>query len=386
MTKMLRHQRFKGIAGEIPIDTDYLDEQVPELAGTHRHASYYLAQGVDSGLNPTRFFLTDWYAWQNPDCLDRHGAPYLHYLDVGLPEGRDPSPFVDVVRYLDATGGSVMREGVYGAILAGLRAPVLGVYDSASDLWGRQRDFMAGISVYAHRTALPTRPRRALVVCQAGRGALLDGWAKTEERNWDLLINYYDAKGFRHDLGDYAVFQKGTKFTGMKLLIERFPEIISQYDHVLFLDDDVETTAGDLDALFAACRHHGLDLAQMSLTPSSSCNWEHLFSRPGTRGTRRVSAVEIMMPVFSKRALGWIAPTLGQSVSGFGLDLVWGHIVAENGGRIAVLDEVAATHARPVDQSGGAYYRYLRGHGINAKAELWTLVTQYGADRELVSL
>ena len=93
-----------------------------------------------------------------------------------------------------------------------------------------------------------------------------------------------------------------------------------------------------------------------------------------------------MMPVFSKRALGWIAPTLGQSVSGFGLDLVWGHIVAENGGRIAVLDEVAATHARPVDQSGGAYYRYLRGHGINAKAELWTLVTQYGADRELVSL
>ncbi|NND20926.1 MAG: hypothetical protein HKO14_02455, partial [Silicimonas sp.] len=77
--------------------------------------------------------------------------------------------------------------------------------------------------------------------------------------------------------------------------------------------------------------------------------------------------------------------TLGQSVSGFGLDLVWGQIVAEQGGRIAVLDEVSATHARPVDQAGGAYYQYLRRHGINAKAELWTMLKRYGAPRDVIT-
>ena len=101
---------------------------------------------------------------------------------------------------------------------------------------------------------------------------------------------------------------------------------------------------------------------------------------------RKVSAVEIMMPVFSRRALGWVAPTLGQSISGFGLDLVWGQLVARNGGRIAVLDSVAATHARPVDQADGSYYRYLRRNGINAKAELWSLLKRYGANRDLVTV
>ena len=171
----------------------------------------------------------------------------------------------------------------------------------------------------------------------------------------------------------------------MKLLVERFWNVLALYDHVLFIDDDIETTSQDLDALFSNCREHRLDLAQMTLSSGSFCNWDHLFSKPGHVGPREVSAVEIMMPVFSRRALRWIAPTLGQSVSGFGLDLVWGQIVARHGGRISVLDGIAAKHERPVNQNGGAYYRYLRRHGINAKAELWALLRRYGADRDLVT-
>lgn len=374
-----------GASDRVPLDAGYLDGQLSNPAPDDR-LRHYLERGLDEGLDPTPYFKTDWYAWQNPDWSQRHPAPYIHYLDAGIREGRDPSPFVDVTRYLDATAGAVPKERVYHAILAGLRAPALGVYEEDADLTACQEAFLSGISLLAHRVTPPANTRRALVVCQAGRGAMLEGWADTEVREWDLMLNYYDAAGMRPGLGEYAVFQKGTKFTAMKLLLDRFASLFAHYDHVLFIDDDIVTTAPDLNRLFALCREHELDLAQMSLSEGSACNWPHLYARPELTGPRAVSAVEIMMPVFSPRALSWIRPTLGQSVSGFGLDLVWGKIVSERGGRIAVLDEVSAIHARPVDQAEGAYYGYLRRNGINAKAELWVLLRRYGADRNVVTL
>ena len=50
-----------------------------------------------------------------------------------------------------------------------------------------------------------------------------------------------------------------------------------------------------------------------------------------------------------------------------------------------MLDDVVATHARPVDQADGAYYSYLRRHMINAKAELWVMLNDYDAERNLTS-
>lgn len=369
----------------VPLDTGFFDRQLSASAPDDRR-SYYLDRGLEEGLNPTPFFNTDWYAWQNPDWSRRHPAPYLHYLDAGIREGRDPSPFVDVTRYVDATGGAIPKECVYHSILAGLRAPALGVYEAEGDLTAYQKAFLSSISLLAHRVTPPAKTRPSLVVCQAGRAAMLESWADAEARNWDLMLNYYDAAGMRPGLGEYAVFQKGTKFTAMKLLLDRFASLFARYDHVLFIDDDIGTTARDLTRLFTLCRRHELDLAQMSLTEGSACNWPHLYRRSAQTAPRPVSAVEIMMPVFSRRALAWIRPTLGQSVSGFGLDLVWGKIVSAKGGRIAVLDEVAATHARPVDQAGGAFYGYLRRNGINAKAELWLMLTRHGADRDVVTV
>ena len=257
---------------------------------------------------------------------------------------------------------------------------------TALGIWSVARhNFRDAIELVAHRITPPLHPKRALVVLQAGRGLPRDPWLDCGHREWDLMVNYYDAVGFRPGLGDYVLFQKGTKFTAMWNLLRHFRAVLQQYDHVLFLDDDVETTCQDLNRLFRACRLHGLDLAQMTLTDASFCNWDALFARKGGSGVRKVSAVEIMMPVFSRRALSWVAPSLSRSVSGFGLDLAWGKIVRDAGGRVAVLDDVSATHARPVNQAGGAYYRYLRRHMINPKAELWLLLKDYDAARNLVS-
>ncbi len=367
---------------EVPVDTAWLERQVPGLV--ERHSEYYLLNGLKDRLDPTRWFATDWYAWQNPDWSDVHTAPYHHYLNVGRFEGRDPSPYVDVHQYRRAMGDGVSVEAIYEMILNGHHAPSLGVTDPAT-LRHQQAAFLGGISFVAHRMRPRATPRKALVVLQAGRGSIADQWFVDQGRDWDLLVNYYDALGCSPHFGDYVCFQKGTKFTAMWVLYNRFRHVLERYEHVLFFDDDIETSVHDLNRLFAACREHGLDLAQMTLSADSSCNWAELFSQHGKTGPRDVSAVEIMMPVVSRRALDWIAPTFGQSVSGFGLDLVWGKIVAEAGGRIAVLDDIVSAHRRPVDQSGGAYYSYLRSAGINAKAELWALLCDYGADRDMVT-
>ena len=362
------------------LDAAYLQSQVPDLPGDP--AGFYLRHGLKQRLDPTPWFVTDWYAWQNPDWPE-FSAPYLHYLDKGRYEGRDPSPFVDIARFRDVTGAA--PGAIYDLIASGYRAPALGVYESRADLARCQCDFRRAIQIVAHRITPPCQPRRALVVLQAGRGLPRHLWATDSERNWDLMVNYYDAAGFQPDLGEYVLFQKGTKFTAMWQLWRYFRPLLQRYDHVLFLDDDVETSVDDLNRLFHLCRQHNLDLAQMTLTEHSFCNWTALYSREGVRGPRRVSAVEIMMPVFSRRALSLVSPSFASSVSGFGLDLAWGKLVAEAGGKIAVLDEVAATHARPVDQSGGAYYSYLRRHLINPKAELWVLLKDYDAERNLLS-
>lgn len=363
------------------LDLAYLKDQAPDLKGDP--AGFYLRHGLARGLNPTPWFVTDWYAWQNPDWSD-FPAPYVHYLEKGRHEGRDPSPFVDIPRYRASTGAA--PASIYDLILDGVHGPSLGVYATRSELAQCQADFRRAIQVVAHRITLPPRPRPALVVLQAGRDLPLAMWSQGGEREWDLMVNYYDAAGFQPGLGDYVLFQKGTKFTAMWQLWRCFRALLQRYDHVLFLDDDVETSVDDLNRLFRMCRKHQLDLAQMTLTDHSFCNWQALFSRRGARGPRAVSAVEIMMPVFSRRALALVSPSFAASVSGFGLDLAWGRLVADAGGKIAVLDEVAATHARPVDQSGGAYYSYLRRHMINPKAELWVLLQDYDADRNLVSV
>lgn len=362
-------------------DVDYVRSQAPDLTGDP--VGFYEKHGLNRRLNPTRWFVTDWYAWQNPDWT-AFSTPYAHYCEVGRFQGRDPSPFVDVTRYRAMTGAE--PAAIPGLIRAGLRAPAVGVYEDRADLTRCQSEFRDAIEFVAHRMMPSPSDQKALVVLQAGRGLPKEQWSDAADREWDLMVNYYDAAGFQPGLGDYVLFQKGTKFTAMWQLWRHFRDVLQRYDHVLFLDDDVGTSTHDLNRLFRLCRAHDLDLAQMTLTDRSFCNWDVLFSRAGACGPRTVSAVEIMMPVFSRAALQVLAPSFSSSVSGFGLDLAWGKMVADMGGRIAVLDEVAATHARPVDQSGGAYYRYMRKHMINPKAELWVLLQDYDADRNLVSV
>lgn len=330
------------------------------------------------------FFNPDWYAWQNPDWARAHPSPFAHYMAVGRFENRDPAPNVDMKRYGEMVGDAVAPEHRLEAICNGLRSPAFGVYDSWADLDAVQREFFDAIVVTRGRDGRPADRRRNLVLLQAGPGSRHREWFdRARPRNWDLLVNYYDARGYDPEFGDAVYFQAGTKFTAVANFLARQPELLGGYRHLLLLDDDILVSMPGLDALFDACAANGLDLAQMALSDRSSCIWECLFAR-GRRGLRRLNCVEIMMPVLSARALGLCAGDFRRSISGFGLDLLMGKRVAAPDHRnIAVIDDVVAEHLKPIDDAGGAYYAYLRSRLINPKAELWRLVEEFGLDCEI---
>lgn len=361
----------------IYFDAGYLSEQSGIGVAASEAASYYRREAWRNGLNPNRYFDTRWYAWQNPDWQEAAETPFDHYLLVGRHQLRDPTYLVDATRCLDVLGSAFPAEDVLAWVLRGLRGASLGVLRSLEDLPAAQAAFRNAIRTSCLRSGAVCRRRRNLVWLQAGRKSVHRKWYREERRTWDLLVNYYDPAGFDPALGDHVFFQAGTKFTAIAEVMRTRPDLLLDYDHVLFLDDDIETSMEDIDALFRTCAEEGLDLAQMSLTQDSHCVWPSLRQAPESPGLRSVEAVEIMMPVVSRRALREISGSFVESVSGFGLDLLWASVVKDFGGNIAVIDRIAARHGAAIDDRAGAYYSYLRKCGINPKAELWRLVTAH---------
>lgn len=360
-------------------DTRHYLAQLPPGEAYIDPIAHYLNLGWRRHYSPSPYFVPKWYAWQNPDHAGSE-TPYLHYLRVGRHQGRDPSPMIDMVRYAEAFGAGRPRGDLFAMIAAGRRSPAFGIYESWSDLEAAQTRFVDGIGLFAAKADPLDAPKRNLVLLQCGPQSCHRRWLTEANRDFDVLVNYYDADGYDPDIGDYVFFQPGTKFTAVHLLWRRARQILERYDYVLLLDDDIMVSIEKLNQLFEICARNRLDLAQMSLSEASQCIWRLFYHQPG-RELRHVTGVEIMMPVLSRRAMRVAGEDFGLSVSGFGLDLLLGKkLINPTRDNIAVIDAVVAEHLKPIDQGGGAYYNYLRSRHINAKAELWHLIEQHDLD------
>ena len=194
-------------------------------------------------------------------------------------------------------------------------------------------------------------------------------------RSFDVLLNDFASRA--SDAGDeyepsldYVTAQPGTKTTAIRKLMAEAADILLAYDYVLFLDDDIAITDDAIDRLFDTVAAHGLDLAQPSLTPTSFCAFEIIKQPAAGRGLTPLTTIEIMMPVVSKRVLtecGWV---FSEGVSGWAVDFLLGVEVRKRfGNRIALIGDVVAAHERAIDTEDGAFYRFLRGHGVEAAFE-----------------
>lgn len=195
--------------------------------------------------------------------------------------------------------------------------------------------------------------KQNLVVVRAGDRSLHARWQDIPyaDRDYDLLISYFsDAAyaAFTPEPGVEAVLVKGGKWDGLHAtLLDRD---LSDYDYIWLPDDDLDISAQDVNALFAAMRDHGLQIAQPSLTPDSYYS-HFVFCRCPGFTLRYTNYIEIMAPCLHRDVLTRALPLFRGTMSGYGLDYIWCRWKEAGAYRVAILDEIAMHHTRPIGKA-----------------------------------
>lgn len=345
----------------------YSAQAQTRFAGAGDAYEHFAAEGQRRGLNPSAFFFTRWYAWQN----DTRGQCVLaHFADNASHRIIDTAPFVDMTALLGKFPEAQTPCNLY---LMLLRDQVPGFSPQAENhlaaLRVARKSFQDNIEMKVLRPS--GRKRRNLVWIQCGWAFRLASWFRAgATRDWDLLLNWYDLRCLDLRFGDIVLRQSGTKFTGICKVLREHPEILLRYDSVLFLDDDLILRHDEIDTIFSLAKSHELDLFQPSLSADSHGTWPDLFHREHSV-VSPTTAAEIMMFGFTQRALAWCEPLFAQSVSGFGLDVACARRIRARNWKCGVIDAVQVRHPDKIDQTSGSYYQSLRSAGINPKLELF---------------
>ncbi len=375
---------------------------------------HYLLAGERQGNRPTPFFDPAFFAARRP----RGGSPFAAFLrgPRGAPACAEFDEAWFVARHPEAKAAASPWAFMTERGIAGLLDPspeislafIANAYRSRNkrlartlmkvfhrrrgdgrascvlnraDLQAHQAAFRAAIRLRALKESPAQRPWLVFVQTDGGHPARLHA----AERRYDLMLNYYREPKEPPREAEHVFVQNGTKTTAIATLMEARPGLFAAYDHVLFLDDDIDLSATQIADFFGLMSENGLDLAQPALAKGSDGSFPILFQQAGSPGFRRINYVEIMMPAFSRRALAASADCFRRGISGFGVDVLIGATIAEKlGPNIAVVDKVAARHLRAIDLEGGALYRYLSASGIDASVEMWTILAENGLESKLV--
>lgn len=322
------------------------------------------------------YFDACWYAKARtiPPLVDEN--PLHHFWHVGFDKGFSPSPRFETTFFKAAIARDERhyeKRYTFEYLCDTDQKPPL----NAAELEANQRSFRDSIDLRTLKFA-PSAAKKFLVFIQAGNGFVPK--FVTPDTPFDILINFYDGIG-NTDGVQYAFAQRGTKTTAVKTLMDSFPELFDRYEATLFLDDDIEISVRDIGALFQARAEYQLDLLQASLSAESSCYYPFLKQPTVGAGLRYASGVEIMMPLISRRALrdcGWV---FGESISGWGVDMLLSAEVRRRyGNSIGVLGDAVAVHKRPTRTNKNPLYKFLSAHGVSATAEAGRIALKYHLD------
>lgn len=206
---------------------------------------------------------------------------------------------------------------------------------------------------------------RNLVIVRAGRNSLHPHWLLgAEARNWDLHLCPFEALPVAAQ-GECTASEviTGPKWAGLQELLEGW-EGWRRYDRIWLPDDDVLTSADELNRFFDIAAELQWDLCAPALHEHSY--YAHYSTMRNFNCTaRRTGFVEIMLPCFSRKALELLLPTFSLSTTGWGwgLDSVWPKLLRYE--RMGVIDATSMLHTRPV----GAFRDAALGQRVLAESD-----------------
>jgi hypothetical protein len=197
------------------------------------------------------------------------------------------------------------------------------------------------------------------------------------DRDYDIALNYYapphpdDALRSAADM----VFTGGlSKLHGAKQLFE-VTRLHDAYEGVFFLDADVEILFNPTD-FFAFCREYRLDLSQPALTPDCTTAIGLTRQHPGLK-LRTTNWVEIMAPYLARDFLKEMLHSFDLSISGWGIDIYWGHHLGERW-TAGIVDDFLMRHTVPSNHDSGAFYTYLKSIGVDPYQDMKRILGMIG--------
>ncbi|MBD0384329.1 DUF707 domain-containing protein [Paenibacillus sedimenti] len=225
--------------------------------------------------------------------------------------------------------------------------------------------------------------KRFLVIARVRDDSLHKEWIKPSKyKNFDLYLEYYGDGGsdFRSDCDFYSE-GKETKWPRIYKIIQKYREHIFKYDAVWIPDDDISVDCKTIHNMFKTFMKYELSLAQPALTMDSF--YSHKITRQQKKYVLRyTSFIEVMVPIFSNKALQKCWKSFKLSQSGWGLDNIWPKFLAFPNNKIAIIDKTPVKHTRPV--GGGTLYQDIQGssydelHRIRKQYNVKNLFITYG--------
>lgn len=199
------------------------------------------------------------------------------------------------------------------------------------------------------------KQHKNLVICRVGDDSLHKNWLQsTEYANFDVAVSYYgDHPGRFAEDGDFYEHSKGTKYPTLYRFILNNIARFLEYEAIWLPDDDLDTNTQSINKMFSVFHENKLWLAQPSLT-ADSYNCLPITAKIEGISFRHTNFVEVMAPLFSRQALLQCLFTFNESISGYGLDLIWPKILGLPTDKIAIFDSVTVRHTRPIG-SGPVY-------------------------------
>jgi len=195
-----------------------------------------------------------------------------------------------------------------------------------------------------------------LVFTSAGENANIPYWLKGH-RNFDLWISYYGNEEDKFlDDAEYYAAKKGGKFPNFHHFYHKYYDIISQYDAVLIMDDDLVFSGTDISDLFTLREEYNLWILQPSFDRRGKVSFRMTETHPFSK-LRYTNFIEVTCPLFEKDKLAEFMKTYDPILIGWGVDLWYSEIfsmqdISHN--KIAVIDDISCINPRDKTKVGQA--------------------------------
>jgi len=227
---------------------------------------------------------------------------------------------------------------------------------------------------------------KCLIIVRSGKDSLHETWLKgwTPDLGWDLVCANFGGASHRGTLGqtiDTSAYLTKQVFVN-HLLDSGGNDIgvdLDQYDYLWFPDDDILMDTASVSTFFQWCARTGADLSQPSLGEGSYIT-HPVTCKHQNSDFRNTTFIEVMAPCFSRTA--WrilVAADRFRTLSGWGVELFWTHLLNPLIHPFFVFDAVSVVHTRQV---GGPFYPWMP-QGLSADQEARTELDRHCIEKSL---